>query len=70
MVEVDSAKLRADIDKCLGQMKQVFADLKRPAIDGWKVEHINVGLTISAKGSVGVATAGVEASIESFAPEK
>jgi hypothetical protein len=52
-------------------MKQVFADLKRPSIDGWKVEHINVGLSISAEGSVGVATAGVEASIEiGFAPEK
>jgi hypothetical protein len=70
-VEIDPAKLRADIDKCLGQMKQMFADLKRPTIDGWKVEHINVGLTISAEGSVGVATAGVEASIEiGFAPDK
>lgn len=70
-VEIDPEKLRADIGKCLGQMKQVFADLQRPAIVGWKVEHINVGLSISAEGSVGVATAGVEASIEiGFAPEK
>ena len=70
-VEVDPDKFRADIDKCLAQMKQVLADLKRPSIDGWKVEHINVGLSISAEGSVGVATAGVEASIEiGFAPEK
>jgi hypothetical protein len=71
VTEIDPGKLRADIDKCLGQMKEIFADLQRPAMQGWKVEHINVGLTISAEGSVGVATAGVEASIEiGFAPEK
>lgn len=70
VTEIDPEKLRADISKCLAQMKQIFADLQRPAIQGWKVEHINVGLTISAEGSVGVATAGVEASIEiEFAPE-
>jgi hypothetical protein len=71
VTEIDPAKLRGDIDKCLDQMKEIFADLKRPTMQGWKVEHINVGLTISAEGSVGVATAGVEASIEiGFAPEK
>jgi hypothetical protein len=71
VVEIDPAKLRADIDKCLGQMKQIFADLKHPSIEGWSVDHINVGLTVSAEGSVGVATAGVEASIEiGFSPEK
>lgn len=71
VVEIDPEKLRGDIDKCLAQMKQVFADLKHPAIDGWKVDHINVGLSVSAEGSVGVATAGVEASIEiGFSPEK
>jgi hypothetical protein len=71
VTEIDPDKLRVDIGKCLAQMKQVFADLKRPSIDGWKVEHINVGLSISAEGSVGVATAGVEASIEiGFAPDK
>ena len=70
-VEISPERLRTDIDKCLAQMKQVFAELKQPAIDGWKVEHINVGLSISAEGSVGVATAGVEASIEiGFAPGK
>jgi hypothetical protein len=71
VTEIDTETLRADISKCLGQMKQVFADLQRPAMQGWKVEHINVGLTITAEGSVGVATAGVEASIEiGFTPEQ
>jgi len=70
-VEISPDRLRADIGKCLAQMKQVFADLQRPSIDGWNVQHINIGLSISAEGSVGVATAGVEASIEiGFAPEK
>lgn len=70
-VPIDPGKLRADIGDCLAQLKQVFADLKRPSIDGWSVENVTVGLSISAEGSVGVATAGVEASIEiAFAPEK
>jgi hypothetical protein len=70
-VEIDPDKIRTDIDKCLAQMKQIFADLQKPSIVGWKVEHISIGLSISAEGSVGVATAGVEASIEiEFAPEK
>ena len=70
-VPIDLDKLRSEINKCLAQMKEVFADLKRPSIDGWKVEQVNVGLAISAEGSVGFATAGVEASVEiRFAPEK
>jgi len=69
--EIDPAKLRDEVNKCLEKMKEVFADLQRPSIQGWKVEHINIGLSISAEGSVGVATAGVEASIEvGFAPAK
>jgi hypothetical protein len=71
VVEIDPEKLRVDIDRCLAQMKQVFADLERPTIGGWKVEQIGVGLSVSAEGSVGVATAGIEASIEIvFVPEK
>jgi hypothetical protein len=71
VTEIDPEKLRDEVNKCLDKMKQVFADLQRPSIEGWKVEHINVGLSISAEGSVGVATAGVEASIEvGFAPAK
>jgi hypothetical protein len=69
-VEVDPELLRANIIKSLDQMKQIFAKLKGPTVPGWKVQGISVGLTISAEGSVGVATAGVEASIEiEFAPE-
>ena len=63
-VEISPEDLRNNIDKCLQQMKQVFANLKGPTIDGWSVESISVGLSISAEGSVGVATAGMEASIE------
>ena len=71
VVEINPEDLRNNIDKCLQQMKQVFANLKGPTIDGWSVDHVNIGLTVSAEGSVGVATAGVEASIEiGFSPAK
>ena len=70
-VEISADDLRNNIDNCLQQMKQVFSSLREPAIDGWSVQNISVGLTISAEGSIGIATAGVEASINiSFSPIK
>jgi hypothetical protein len=63
-VAVDAGLIRDNIDKCLAQLNQVFANLKRTSIDGWSVGSITVGLTVTAQGSVGIATAGVEASLQ------
>jgi hypothetical protein len=63
-ITIDADLIRTNIDKCLAQLKQVFANLKEPSIDGWSVGTITVGLTITAQGSVGIATAGVEATFE------
>ena len=67
---VDADLIRANIDKCLADLKQVFANLQAPSIDGWSVANVTVGLTITAHGSVGIATA-VEASLQiAFTPSK
>jgi hypothetical protein len=63
-VAIDAALIRENIDKCLAQLKQVFANLEEPSIDGWSVGTITVGLAVTAQGSVGVATAGIQAVLE------
>jgi len=68
-VEIDPAVLETNIAQALEQMKQVFSNLRATTMDGWKVGGVTIGFTVTAEGSVGVATAGVEASIEiEFAP--
>ena len=70
-VSIDAGLIRANIDQCLAQVKQVFVNLQQPSVNGWQVENITVGLTITAQGSVGIATAGVEASLQiTFTPTK
>jgi hypothetical protein len=63
-VSVDAGLIRQNVDKCLDQLKQVFANLAEPSIEGWSVGTITVGLTVTAQGSVGIATAGIEAALE------
>jgi hypothetical protein len=68
-VAIDAGLIRDNLDQCLAQLRQVFANLAEPAIEGWSVGTITVGLTVSAQGSVGIATAGIEAALEvSFKP--
>ncbi|MGA2851167.1 MAG: hypothetical protein ABSE46_19355 [Terracidiphilus sp.] len=70
IVEISPDLLRKNIQACLEQMRDIFTDLSLPTVNGWKVENISVGLSISAEGSVGVASVGAEASIEiGFAPK-
>jgi hypothetical protein len=63
-VAVDAALIRKNIDQCLTELKQVFSNLAQPSIEGWSVGTVTVGLTVTAQGSVGIATAGIEAALE------
>lgn len=63
-IDIDAGVIRDNIDKCLAQLNDVFANLKQPSIAGWSVGSIMVGLTVTAQGSIGIATAGIEASLE------
>jgi len=68
---VDFSKVKQNLDSCIAQVSNVLSDLKKKAIDGWELESVSISLAVSAEGSIGVATAGVEAGIEvSFKPKQ
>lgn len=62
--DLDVETLTKGLDDCLTKMGAVFANLKEKAVDGWEVDTVAVSLGISAEGSIGVVTAGVEGSIQ------
>ncbi len=67
---VDLSKVKQNLDNSIAQISSVLSDLKKKAIDGWELESVSISLAVSAEGSIGVATAGVEAAIEvSFKPK-
>jgi hypothetical protein len=62
--EVDSGRLREGLEKIQGELGEIFASLrKQPADTGFALSEVSVALSVSGEGSIGVATAGVEASI-------
>lgn len=69
-VEVDAGMLQANILEAMGAVEETLSNLPQSISANWKLDNITIGLSISAEGSVGIATAGVEASIEvSFSPK-
>ncbi|QHE87604.1 Pepco domain-containing protein [Hydrogenophaga sp. BPS33] len=69
-VEVDAEKLRKNLEEAITKLDGALAKLPQAVSKNWKIENISVGLSVSAEGSVGIATAGVEASIEvTFSPK-
>jgi hypothetical protein len=69
--KIDVDKIKTNLDDCLSGIGDVLSDLRQKAMAGWELESVTVSLAVSAEGSIGIATAGVEASIEvSFAPKK
>jgi hypothetical protein len=61
---VDIATLQKNLDDTMSGVSQLFNDLQQKAVSGWELEGVTVSLSISAEGSIGIATAGVEAGIE------
>ena len=69
-VEIDAEKLRNNIQETLGTIDKVLREVTHDFTEKWKLESFSIGLSVSAEGSVGIATAGVETSIEvSFSPK-
>ena len=61
---IDAIEVRKNLKKCLEQVNILLKDIKYEDVDGWTPESISVSLAISSEGSIGIATAGVEASFE------
>jgi hypothetical protein len=68
---VDPEKLRLNIEQSMGQVGEIFSTAEQKVSELWEIQSVSVGLTINADGSVGIASAGVKASLEvTFAPRK
>jgi hypothetical protein len=70
-IEIDVDKLKDNIEHTVKNIESVLIGLKDTVSEQWKLDGITIGLCITAEGSVGIASAGVETSIEvSFSPKK
>ncbi len=68
---VDPEKLRLNIEQSMSQVGEILSTVGQNASEAWEIQSLSVGLSINAEGSVGIATAGVEASLEvTFTPRK
>jgi len=62
--EIDAEALRKNLNACLDKVQATLTEMKQRTIDGWDLEGVTVSLAITAEGSVGVATVGMEAGME------
>jgi hypothetical protein len=61
---VDPEKLRVNIDQSMIQVGEILSAVGQKVSESWDIKNVSVGLSINAEGSVGIATAGVKASLE------
>jgi hypothetical protein len=61
--DVDLNKLQEGLDQMQGQIDALLQGVKTSTVAGFRLNSIEISLAISAGGSIGVATAGVEASM-------
>lgn len=68
---VSQEALKRSLEQCMAQIGDMLAEAKSQLKDGWEVGGVSVSLGVSGEGSIGIVTAGVQASIEvSFVPKK
>lgn len=68
--DIDSETLKKNIERTIDQIDGILDKIGSKLTSAWKVESICVGLSVNAEGSIGIATAGIETSIEiSFSPK-
>lgn len=61
---IDEDILQKNVERCMEQLKELLGSVRDHSLEGWEMEELSVSLAISAEGTVGIATAGAEASIE------
>jgi hypothetical protein len=62
-IDVPTERFASQLQSVIG-MVQGVSDRLKDRVGSYSAEEITIGLAISGEGSIGVATAGVEASIE------
>lgn len=61
---VDLDKASQSLKRSMSQVSQLLKDLEHQTAEGWALETITVSLSMSAGGTIGVATVGVEGGIQ------
>ena len=61
--EVPLDTLKKSLESTQAEIDELLAGVRQSTVAGYRLNSIEVSLAISAEGSIGVATAGVEASI-------
>jgi X-X-X-Leu-X-X-Gly heptad repeat protein len=61
--DVDIDKLQDGLQRVQGQVDKLLEGVNQSTVGGFRLNSIDVSLAISAKGSIGIASAGVMASM-------
>ena len=61
---VDLGRVKADLDKIQAQARHLLGSLSIRELGGMRLEGVQLSLGITAEGSLGIVTAGVEAAID------
>lgn len=61
---VDSETLALNIEQSMGQVDEILSRVGPVVGDTWEIKSVSVGLSINADGSVGIAAAGLESSLQ------
>lgn len=62
--EIEFDKAKVNLEQCVQQVSNLLKDIKPEACEEWDLDSVSVSLAISSEGSIGIATAGIETSIE------
>lgn len=61
--KIDLGKVRGELEDVQGQVDQLLAGIYDRTVGSMHLAQVQVSLTVTAEGSIGIATAGVQASI-------
>ncbi|HUS89366.1 MAG TPA: hypothetical protein VMW91_08385 [Desulfosporosinus sp.] len=61
---INTEILRTQLEERINQVGEILNQLGQNITEGWELNTVNVGLGISTEGSIGIASAGVEATIQ------
>jgi hypothetical protein len=61
--DIDLKGLKESADRVQREVAELLSGMEARTIRGWHLSTVEVGVAITAEGSIGVVTAGVEASL-------
>ena len=63
-VECPVGDLARNIEQSMGQVDEILSRVGPVVSDTWEIKSVSVGLSINTDGSVGIAAAGLESSLQ------